>query len=171
MSDNFRTLCIKRFSKPDILVELSNHFKSAAQNYIYIYIYQPFRSPVYRFERPNLRNLENVLQRNLRTDTARECIFRASGGIRFKSFRQPWWRKGEGGTPRCNRSAQKNSGYVTDICINIFIHISVYNFPPINSFLSPESVHTQRVSPIHIQPLSSHVYQLLCISMNNLESL
>ena len=34
--------------------------------------------------------LENVLQRNLRTGTAREFIFRASGGTRFKNFRQPW---------------------------------------------------------------------------------
>ena len=61
----------------------------------------------------NLCNLENVLQRNLRTGTARECIFRASGGTRFKNLCQPWWQKGQGGTPRCNRSAQKNSGYVT----------------------------------------------------------
>ena len=64
----------------------------------------------------NLRNLENVLQRNLRTGTARECIFRASGGTRFKNFRHPWWRKEKGGTPRCNRSAQKNSGCVTGTC-------------------------------------------------------
>ena len=55
-----------------------------------------------------------VLQRNLRTGTTRECIFRASGGTRFKNFRQTWWWKGGGGTPKCNRSAQKNSGYVTD---------------------------------------------------------
>ena len=37
--------------------------------------------------------LENVLQRNLRTDCARECIFRASGGTNFESFPsdyQPW---------------------------------------------------------------------------------
>ena len=61
----------------------------------------------------NLLNLENVLQRNLRTGMARECIFRASGGTRFKNFHQPWCWKGGGGTPRCNRSAQKNSGYVT----------------------------------------------------------
>ena len=53
----------------------------------------------------SLCNLENVLQRNLRRGMIKECIFRASGGTRFK---------GEGGTPRCNRSAQKNSGYVTD---------------------------------------------------------
>ena len=104
-------------------------------------ISRPFGSPVYRFGRPNsgaqkrffnflfedffktsteksvslfnLCNLENVLQRNLKTGTARECIFRASGGARFKNFRQPWWRKGREGTPRCNRSTQKNSGYVT----------------------------------------------------------
>ena len=62
----------------------------------------------------NLRNLENVLQRNLRTGMARECIFRASGGTRFKNFRQLWLQKGGGKTPRCNRSAQENSGYVTD---------------------------------------------------------
>ena len=63
----------------------------------------------------NLRNLENVLQRNLRTGVARECIFRVSRGTRFKNFRKPWWRKGGGGTPRWNWSAQKNSGYVTDM--------------------------------------------------------
>ena len=66
----------------------------------------------------NLRNLENVLQRNLRTGTARECIFRASGGTRL-NFCQPWWRKGGGETPRCNRSAQKNSGYVTGFIFQI----------------------------------------------------
>ena len=61
----------------------------------------------------NLCNLENVLQRNLRTGTAKEWIFRASGGTRFKNFCQPWCRKGGGGTPRCNQSAQKDSRYVT----------------------------------------------------------
>ena len=30
-----------------------------------------------------LSNLENVLQRNLRTDRARECIFRTSGGAQI----------------------------------------------------------------------------------------
>ena len=55
----------------------------------------------------NLHNLENVLQRNLRTGMARECIFRASGGTRFKNFYQPWCQKGGGETPRCNLSAQK----------------------------------------------------------------
>ena len=77
--------------------------------YLKIFFKHPWRS-VSLF---NLRNSENVLQRNLRTGTARECIFRASGGTRFKNFRQTWWRKGGGGTPRCNWSAQRNSGYVT----------------------------------------------------------
>ena len=39
-------------------------------------------------------NLENNLLRNLRTDMARECIFRASGGTNFENFltrRQRWW--------------------------------------------------------------------------------
>ena len=45
----------------------------------------------------NLCNLENVFQKNLRTGMARECIFRASGDLRFKNFPQPWWRKGGGG--------------------------------------------------------------------------
>ena len=45
---------------------------------------------------------------------ARECIFRASGGTRFKNFCQPLGWKERGRTTRCNRSAQKNSGYVTD---------------------------------------------------------
>ena len=102
---------------------------------------RPFGSPVYRFGHPNsgaqkrffyflfedffltsteksvsffnLHNLENVLQRNLRTGTARECIFRAPGGTKFKNFRQLWWQKAGGGTPTCNHSAQKKSGYVT----------------------------------------------------------
>ena len=64
----------------------------------------------------NLRNLEIALQRNLRTGTARKCIFRASGGTRFKNSRQSWWRKGTGGTPRCNRSAKKIQ-IVTDRCL------------------------------------------------------
>ena len=70
--------------------------------------------------------LENVLQRNLRTGTARECIFRASGGTRFKNFRQPWWQKWEGGTPGGNRSAQKNSGYVTDMYLKIATEFKSY---------------------------------------------
>ena len=74
----------------------------------------------------NLLNLENVLQRNLRTGTARECIFRASGGTRFKNFRQPWWQKWEGGTPGGNRSAQKNSGYVTDMYLKIATEFKSY---------------------------------------------
>ena len=43
----------------------------------------------------SLSNLKNVLQRNLRTDRARECILKVSGGTNFKNFyalRQPSWR-------------------------------------------------------------------------------
>ena len=37
----------------------------------------------------NLSNLENVLQRNLRTDRAWECIFRGSGGANFLAQHKP----------------------------------------------------------------------------------
>ena len=43
----------------------------------------------------NVSNLGNVLRKNLRTARARECIFRASGGINFENFlpkHQPLWR-------------------------------------------------------------------------------
>lgn len=44
------------------------------------------------FRNVDLSNLENVLQRNLRADRARECVFRVSGGTNFEKFspqRQP----------------------------------------------------------------------------------
>ena len=34
----------------------------------------------------NLSNLENILQKNVKTDRPRECIFRASGGTNFANF-------------------------------------------------------------------------------------
>ena len=39
-----------------------------------------------RFRNVNLSNLENIWQRKLRRDRARECIFRAFGGTNFVSF-------------------------------------------------------------------------------------
>ena len=45
------------------------------------------------FSNVNLSNLENVLQRNLKKDRAKECIFRASGGTNLEnspSRHQPW---------------------------------------------------------------------------------
>ena len=45
------------------------------------------------FRDVNLSNLENILQRNARTDRARECILRVSGGTNFENFSsqcQPW---------------------------------------------------------------------------------
>ena len=41
------------------------------------------------FRNVNLSNLENVLQRNLRTNRARQCIFRASGGANFLAQHKP----------------------------------------------------------------------------------
>ena len=60
-------------------------------------IYEFFKNHPRRgvFRNVNLSNLENVLQKNRRTDLAEECIFRASGGTNFENFcdlRQPWCR-------------------------------------------------------------------------------
>ena len=47
------------------------------------------------FHNVNLSYLVNVLQRNLSTRRAGECIFRPSGGTNYENFpvqRQPWWR-------------------------------------------------------------------------------
>ena len=38
------------------------------------------------FRNVNLSNLEKVLQRNLRTGRAEDCIFRASRGTSFENF-------------------------------------------------------------------------------------
>ena len=38
------------------------------------------------FRNINLSNLENVLQRNLRADGARECVFTAIGGTILKIY-------------------------------------------------------------------------------------
>ena len=61
------------------------------------------------FWNASLNNLENVLQRSVRKDRARECIFRVSGSTNFDNcsgWYQPWWHL-------C--SAQKNSGYIIEI--------------------------------------------------------
>ena len=64
----------------------------------------------------NLRNLENVLQRNLRTNRAGECIFRASGGTSFKNFSVSRQHSdafvGSMYVPICS---EKNSGYVSEL--------------------------------------------------------
>ena len=62
-----------------------------------MWIYAFFKNHPRRgvFRNVNLSNLENVLQKNRRTDLAEECIFRASGGTNFENFcdlRQPWCR-------------------------------------------------------------------------------
>ena len=46
------------------------------------------------FWNASLSNLKKVWQRNLRTDWARECIFKVSTGTNFENFSaryQPWW--------------------------------------------------------------------------------
>ena len=60
------------------------------------YEYEFFKNHPQRvvFHNVNLSNLENVLQRNLRIDRARECIFKASGGTNFENVtaeRQSRW--------------------------------------------------------------------------------
>ena len=63
----------------------------------FIWIYEFFKNHLRRrlSRNVNLSNLENVLQRNLKTDMARDCIFRASGGTNFENLPhwryQPWW--------------------------------------------------------------------------------
>ena len=64
--------------------------------HILIWIYKFLKNHPQTRESGNvdLSNLENVLQRNLRTSRAGECIFRASGGTNFKNLptgHQPWW--------------------------------------------------------------------------------
>ena len=51
-------------------------------------MYEFFRNDPQRgiFLNVNLSNLENILLKNLITDRARECIFRASGGTDFEIF-------------------------------------------------------------------------------------
>ena len=75
----------------------------------------------------NLHNLENVLQRNLRTGMARECIFRASGGTRFKNFCQPWWRKGGGGIQDVT-SLPKKTLDMALICKYVFVNQVVMSY-------------------------------------------
>ena len=43
------------------------------------------------FRNVSLSNLENVSQRNLRTDRAKDCIFKVSGGTNFWKFFRPCW--------------------------------------------------------------------------------
>ena len=67
------------------------------------------------FHNVNLSNLGNVLQRNLRTDRARQCIFRASEDTNLEnspSGCQTWWHLY--GFNVCTGMPKKSSGYVTN---------------------------------------------------------
>ena len=88
----------------------SNHFTA-------LKILEQPQKIIYRkrvFQNISLSNLGNVLQRDLRTDRARESIFRVSGGTNFENLStwgQPWWCLS--GFDVCISLPQKNSGCVT----------------------------------------------------------
>ena len=55
-----------------------------------------------------------MFYKEIEEQTAKECIFRVSGGTYFENFsalRQPWWRLR--GFDMCTSLPKKNSGYVT----------------------------------------------------------
>ena len=87
----------------------------------------------------SLRNLENVLQRNLRTGTARECIFRASGGTRFKNFDNHGSGKG-GGTPRCNWLPKKT----LDMSLTYSKHCQTFKMEHFAKIIMPECWYATR---------------------------
>ena len=62
----------------------------------------------------NSSNLENVLQRNVRTDRFRKCILRVSGGTNLKNFFCPAPTMVGPSWVQCMyQSAQKNFEYAT----------------------------------------------------------
>ena len=65
----------------------------------------------------SLNDLENVLQRNLRTGRARrECILKLSEGTNFENFSargQPWWHLQV--FTVCTGLPKKNSGYAAGL--------------------------------------------------------
>ena len=83
------TCCI--FSA-QIALELSKIYSHTIFFVLNIWIFKNYPQKIV-FCNVNLSNLGNVLQRNLRRNRARECIFRASGGIHFEkltALHQPW---------------------------------------------------------------------------------
>ena len=67
------------------------------------------------FRNESISNLENVLQRNLRTDTARECIFKVSECINLeKIFRSAPTMVASSWVRCVYQCDHKNHGYVTD---------------------------------------------------------
>ena len=84
----------------------------------FIWIYKLFKNhPRKRvFRNVSLSNLENVLQRNLRTDRASKCIFRVSGGTQILEI-YPFG-SNHGGTLMGSMfvpASPKNSRYVADL--------------------------------------------------------
>ena len=69
--------------------------KHAVKKLPYIWFFFFLNHPRKRvFQNVSLSNLGNGLQKSLRTDRARESIFRVPGGKNFENFTalcQPWW--------------------------------------------------------------------------------
>ena len=105
----------------------------------------------------NLGNLQNVLQRNLRTDRAREYIFIASGGRYFRGFDV------HTGLPI------KTSGYVTDniikrqlplACFEAALQYFVYQYPSRANSISA-SILQQKYQKVYKNAFKINVLVLL----------
>ena len=84
----YDSICItcSRFSA-QIFSQLSQVYSHA--NFLFEYMNFLKNHPQRVLHFVNLSNLGNALQRNLKTHSAWECIFRASGGTNFKNL--PTW--------------------------------------------------------------------------------
>ena len=85
------------FKCPSVLLAAFFQLRSFCSSHMFIAIQILFMN-IYKFFKKsstrNKNNLEINLRRNLRTDRARECIFRASECKNFEDFPsrcQPWW--------------------------------------------------------------------------------
>ena len=74
------------------LLRSSHKFVAIQILYLNIWIFKNHSWQIV-FCNENLNNLENIFQRNLITDCARQCTFRVSGGTNFENlpaWHQPW---------------------------------------------------------------------------------
>ena len=62
----------------------SSHKLIAIQ--IFLFEYMNFLNIIHEEDFFVKKSLENVLQRNLGTERAKECVFRVSGGTNFENF-------------------------------------------------------------------------------------
>ena len=95
----------------------SDHFAALTSIAILVCTDEFFKNypPKRIFRNESISNLENVLQRNLRTDTARECIFKVSECINLeKIFRSAPTMVASSWVRCVYQCDHKNHGYVTD---------------------------------------------------------